>query len=130
VSRKAHISAQLPAAAGHYSQAVRCGASIFIAGQVGRDAATGQIVRGGIAAQTSCIFENFRILLGELGYGFNDVQKTTVYLTDMADFPEMNRVYALYFCAPYPARTTVGVRELPLGALIEIEMYMWIEESE
>ena len=122
MTRKAHDSPRLVAPAGPYSQAVRCGDHFHISGQVGRDPATGRLVDGGIAAQTACIFRNFRTLLGELGCGLDDVLKVTVYLANMADFAEMNRVYAENFHLPYPARTTVGVHELPLGALIVMEM--------
>ena len=122
MSRIAYNSTNLIAPAGPYSHAVRSGEHIFIAGQIGRDPATGQFVEGGIAAQTDCIFRNFRTLLKDLGCSLDDVQSVTVYLAHMADFAEMNRVYAQNFRAPFPTRTTVGVHELPLGALIVIEM--------
>jgi len=122
MSRMAHNSTHLIAPAGPYSHAVRSGEHIFIAGQIGRDPATGQFADGGISAQTACIFCNFRTLLTELGCSLDDVQSVTVYLARMADFTEMNRVYAENFRAPFPTRTTVGVHELPLGALIVMEM--------
>ncbi|RMF38973.1 MAG: RidA family protein [Chloroflexi bacterium] len=110
-----------PKAVGPYSQAVRAGGFVFVAGQIGLDPATGQMVEGGIAAQTRQALENLRAILEAAGSGLDRVVKTTVYMADLNDFPTMNGIYAEFFPQGPPARATVGVAALPLGALVEIE---------
>ncbi len=110
-----------PAAIGPYSQAIRGGGFVFTACCLGIDPATGQLVGGGIAAQTRRALANLEAILEAAGASLQQVTKTTVFLTDMADFKAMNEVYALAFPAEPPARTTVAVTQLPLGARMGIE---------
>jgi 2-iminobutanoate/2-iminopropanoate deaminase len=105
---------------GPYSQAIRANGLIFVAGEKGIDPTTNKIVAGGIAAETRQTLENIRNLLESAGSGMNRVVATTVYLTNIGDFGEMNKVYAEYFTANPPGRTTVGVSALPAGAQVEI----------
>ena len=107
---------------GPFSPAVRDGDRVYTSGQVAQDPATGKLIAGDIAAQTEQIFHNLAAIMGAAGKSLADVVKVNVYLTDMKQFAEMNAVYAKHFVAPYPARTTVAVLALPLGAAIEIEM--------
>lgn len=110
-----------PAAIGPYSQAIKAGGMVFAAGQIPLDPATGQIVSGGIQAQTEQVLENIRAVLTAAGASFETVVKTTVFLTSMSDFAAMNEVYARYFTGAAPARSTIAVADLPRGALVEIE---------
>ena len=110
------------AAVGPYSHAVAAGELIFLSGQTPLDSATGKVVEGDVAAQTEQCFKNLFNVLTAAGLTQDHVVKCNVYLTDMNDFAAMNAVYAQQFEAPYPARTTVQVAGLPLGARIEIEM--------
>jgi 2-iminobutanoate/2-iminopropanoate deaminase len=107
---------------GPFSPAVRDGDRVYTSGQVAQDPATGKLIAGDIAAQTEQIFHNLEAIMTAAGKSFADVVKVNVYLTDMKQFAEMNAIYARHFVDPYPARTTVAVLELPLGAAIEIEM--------
>ena len=110
-----------PRAIGPYSQATRANGLLFTAGQVGFDPATGELVEGGIAAQTERVLRNLAAILEAEGLDFASVLKTTVYLIDMADFAEMNTVYARVFGDHRPARSTVAVAALPRGARVEID---------
>ena len=110
-----------PAAIGPYSQAVIVGGFVFSAGQIPLDASTGQIVEGGIKAQTERVMQNLAAVLGAAGLAWTDVVKTTVYLHDMADFPTVNEIYARSLGDARPARSTVQVTALPRGALVEID---------
>ncbi len=116
-----------PAAVGPYSQAIRVDHTVFTAGQVGIDPQTGQLVEGGIAAQTRQALQNLAAVLEAAGTSLANVVKTTVFLADMGDFAEMNRVYAEFFAEAPPARSTVQVAGLPLGALVEIEAIALVE---
>jgi 2-iminobutanoate/2-iminopropanoate deaminase len=107
---------------GPFAAAVRAGDLLFLSGQVALDPATGKLVGGDIGAQTEQIFANISAVLEAAGKSFDDVMKTTVYLADMKDFGAMNTVYARHFQTPYPARTTIQVAGLPLGAAVEIEV--------
>jgi 2-iminobutanoate/2-iminopropanoate deaminase len=109
-----------PAAVGPYSQAIRAGNLIFTAGQVGADPASGELADG-IAAQADRALRNVAAILDAAGTSLDRVTKTTIFLTDVADFATVNEVYARHFSPPYPARSTIGIKELPKGALIEIE---------
>jgi len=106
---------------GPYSVAAEAGGLVFISGQVALDPASGQRVEGGVAAQAARIMENLSLVLGDLGLGFADVVKTTIFLMDMADFAAVNEVYRGYLPAEPPARSTVQVAALPGGFLVEIE---------
>ena len=120
--KKVISTTNAPAAIGPYSQAIEVNGMLFISGQIPIDPATGEIVAGGITEQTPQSFKNIRAILTEAGYSFDNVVKTTVLLADIADFADMNEVYASFFCEPFPARSAFAVRDLPKGALVEIEM--------
>ncbi len=115
-------SAGAPAPIGPYSQAIRQGGFLFLSGQIGLDPVTGGIVEGGVTVECRRTLENLRAVLTAAGLEFADVVKTTIYLTDLADFPVVNEVYGSYFAEPFPARATVGVASLPKGARVEIEL--------
>jgi len=104
------------------SAGVRGPGVLYLSGQVALDPATGRFIGGDVAAQTERTLENIRALLASVGSSFDDVLRVGVFLTSMESFGAMNGVYARYFRAPYPARTAIAVRELPLGAAVEIEM--------
>jgi len=110
-----------PAAIGPYSQAVLAGGVLYISGQIPIDPSIGKIVEGGITGQAEQVLKNIGAILAEAGYRYSDVVKSTVFLTDMANFRAMNEVYARYYTENQPARSAFAVKELPLGALIEIE---------
>jgi len=112
----------LPPPVGPFSPAVRSGDFIFFSGQVGVDPATGKLVEGGVEAEARQLFRNLATLLEAAGKSFGDVVRAGVFLTDITDFAEVNAVYAGEFEPPFPARTTVAVAALPLGARIEIEL--------
>ncbi|HEX6574396.1 MAG TPA: RidA family protein [Gemmatimonadaceae bacterium] len=111
-----------PAAIGPYSQAVISGGFLFSAGQIALDPASGQIVDGGVTAQTERVMNNLQAVLAAAGLSFSDVVKTTVYLHDMADFPTVNEIYGRMLGDARPARSTVQVTALPRGALVEIDL--------
>ena len=106
---------------GPFSQAIHAGDFIFLSGQVGLTA-EGKLVDGGIEAQARQIFSNLAAVLHAVGKSFADVVRVGVFLTDIGDFAALNAIYATHFDEPYPARTTVGVAALPLGAVVEIDM--------
>ena len=110
-----------PAAIGPYSQAVQAGNMLFVSGQIPVDPATGNFAGADIATQTRQSLTNVKNILEAAGYGLSDVVKTTVLLADIADFTAMNAVYAEFFTAPCPARACFAVKDLPKGALVEIE---------
>lgn len=110
-----------PAAIGPYSQAVLAGDMIFLSGQLPIDPATGSFPEGGVSAQTWQSLANVKAILEEAGFSTGDVVKTTVFLADMGDFAAMNEVYKEFFSAPFPARSAIAVKDLPKGALVEIE---------
>ena len=112
-----------PAVAGPYSPAVRAGEWLILAGQVGLDPATGRMVEGGAEAEAGQVLANIAAVLGDCGASLADVAKTTVFVTDMADFAAVNAVYADAFGAHRPARSTVQVAALPGGAQVEIETW-------
>ncbi|HEX5999055.1 MAG TPA: RidA family protein [Hyphomicrobiaceae bacterium] len=109
-------------AIGPYSLAIANGDLIFISGQIPLDAATGKLVEGDVSAQARQSLENLKAILDAAGLGFGHVVKTVIFLTDMADFAAVNEVYKGYVTEPYPARSTIAVAGLPLGAKVEIEM--------
>jgi 2-iminobutanoate/2-iminopropanoate deaminase len=121
VTRKA-FSSPGAVAVGPYSHAVEAGELVYLSGQTPLDPATGALVGGGIGAQAEQCFRNLLGVLAAAGLGPDDVVKVNVYLVDMADFAAMNAVYERQFSRPFPARTTIGVASLPLGARIEIEL--------
>lgn len=115
-------SEKAPKALGPYSQAVVAGGFVFASGQVPIDSATGNFVEGGIKEQTRQSLTNVTHVLAEAGIDLSHVVKTTVFLSDMGNFADMNEVYAQFFKEPYPARSAVAVKTLPKGALVEIEV--------
>ncbi len=118
---KAIKSDKAPAAIGPYSPAIQLGDFVYLSGQIPVDPATNEIVSGGIKQQTHQVFQNILAILEEMGLETRHIMKTTVFITDMAMFADMNEVYATYFDEPYPARSCVQVGALPKGALVEIE---------
>jgi len=121
MEKQAVSSTQAPQALGPYSQAVRWGNLLFISGQVGIDPETGKLVGGGVETQARQVFKNLAAILAAAGINFRRLLKTTVFLKDMANFKCVNEIYADQVPPPYPARAAVAVKELPLGAEIEIE---------
>ena len=119
---KAISTKNAPAAIGPYSQAIETGGMIFASGQLPIDPNTGAFPVGGIKEQTRQSILNAKAILEEAGCSLSNVVKTTVLLSDIADFAAMNEVYASFFSEPFPARSAFAVRDLPKGALIEIEM--------
>jgi 2-iminobutanoate/2-iminopropanoate deaminase len=111
-----------PAAIGPYSQAVEMNGMLFVSGQIPLDPSAGKLVEGGIAEQTDQVLRNIGAILNGAGYSYSDVVKSTCLLASMGDFRAMNEVYARYFSEDQPARATFAVRELPMGALVEIEV--------
>ena len=110
-----------PAAIGPYSQAVEAGNTLYVSGQLPINPATGLFAEGGIKELTAQSLTNMKAILEAAGMSFDNVVKTTVFLADMADFADMNEVYAQFFAAPFPARSAVAVKTLPKGARVEIE---------
>ncbi len=114
-------SPNAPEPIGPYSQATTMARFVFVSGQLGIDPATGEFVSEDVKEQTARILDNIEGILAEAGCDMSDVVKTTVFLTDMGDFKDMNEVYAKRFQAPEPARSAVEVSRLPKGARVEIE---------
>jgi 2-iminobutanoate/2-iminopropanoate deaminase len=109
-------------AVGPYNHAVRIGDLLFCAGQIPLDPATGDLVKGDIKAQTERVLENVKAILEDQKLSFGNVVKSTVFLTNLADFAGMNEIYAKYFTTEFPARSTIKVAALPKGANVEIEV--------
>ncbi|MBI4523138.1 MAG: RidA family protein [Deltaproteobacteria bacterium] len=122
MKKEAIVTDAAPKAIGPYEQGIRVHGFIFTAGQIPLDPKTGNVVEGGIGAQTKQVLENLSAVLKAGGSSLDQVIKATVFLKNMADFPAMNEVYAGYFGASKPARSTVAVAELPRGALVEIDL--------
>lgn len=120
--KKVISTPKAPAAIGPYSQAIQVGNLIYTSGQIPIDPATGQLVEGGIKEQTRQSLNNIQAILQEAGLTMASVVKTTVFMADMADFADMNSIYAEFFTEPYPARSAVAVKTLPKNALVEIEV--------
>ena len=125
--KKIIFTERAPKAIGPYSQAVRTETTVFTAGQVGLDPATGELVQGGVEAQTRQVLNNLKHVLEASDSGLQYVVKTTVFLQDMNDFAKMNAVYGEFFSQNPPARSTVAVAALPKGALVEIEAVALLE---
>ena len=122
MSKTAVTSPVLTPPVGPFSQAIEVGGFLYFSGQVGQDPATGKVVEGGIVAETERVFRNLAAVLEAAGRTFDDVARAGVYLTNINDFVAMNGVYAKHFNQPFPARTTIGVAALPLGACVEIDL--------
>jgi reactive intermediate/imine deaminase len=121
MSRQSIHSDRAPQAIGPYSQAVRAGDTVYMSGQVPFDPATMQLVTGDIGIQARRVFENLKAVAEAAGGSLAHAVKLTIFLTDLANFAKVNEVMASYFAKPYPARSTIGVAQLPRGAQIEIE---------
>jgi 2-iminobutanoate/2-iminopropanoate deaminase len=122
MTRNAITTDELPAPVGPFSVAVDGGNLLFVSGQVAQDPATGKLIDGDTGRQTAQILSNLAVVLAAAGKTLGDVVRVGVYLTDMTDFAAMNDVYGMHFTNPYPARTTIGVAALPLGAAVEIDV--------
>ena len=114
-----------PSAIGTYSQAVRCGDTVYLSGQIGLDPATMQLVEG-IDAQIKRVFDNLKAVAEAAGASLDAAAKLTIYLTDLAHFAKVNEVMAAYLTQPYPARAAIGVASLPRGALVEADAVLVI----
>ena len=119
--KKIFSTLKAPAAIGPYSQAVEMGNTLFISGQIPINPQTGKIVEGDISVQTDQVLKNIAAILDVSGYKFTDVVKSTCMLSDISNFKAMNEVYGRYYSENQPARSAFAVKDLPLGALIEIE---------
>jgi reactive intermediate/imine deaminase len=122
MSKTAITSPELAPPVGPFSQAIEVGGFLYFSGQVGQDPATGRVVEGGIVAETERVFRNLSAVLKAAGRSFDHVARAGVYLTNMSDFGAMNGIYAKHFTQPFPARTTIAVAALPLGACVEIDL--------
>lgn len=114
-------TADAPEALGPYSQAVEINGTLYVSGQIGIDPGTGKIVPGGVEEQTTQVLKNIKAILRAAGFTIEDVVKSTCYLSDMTDFMAMNKIYGRVYEKNPPVRAAVAVKDLPLGALIEIE---------
>ena len=119
--KKAISTPKAPAAIGPYSQAIQANGFLFVSGQIPVDPATGEFVPGGITEQARQSLTNIKNILAEAGLTMDHVVKTCVFLSDIKNFGPMNEVYAQFFNAPYPGRSAMAVKDLPKGALVEIE---------
>lgn len=127
--KKIIFSDKAPKPIGPYSQAVQVGNLIFLSGQIGISPATGNLVQGGIVAETRQVFANLQAVLKSANLTLDDIVKTTVYMTDLSKFTEMNNIYNEHFKGDYPARATIQVSALPKGACVEIEAIAVINDS-
>jgi reactive intermediate/imine deaminase len=119
-----------PAPVGPYSQAIVHGGLVFLSGQIALDPATGRLVEGGVEAQAERVFANLRAVLEAAGSSMDALLRVSIYLTDLAHFPQVNAIYARTLgSAPKPARSTVGVAALPLGAAIEVDAIAALEAA-
>lgn len=121
MSKTVISTARAPAAIGPYSQAIRTGAVVYTSGQIGLDPATGELVPGGLEAQTRQAFANLAAVAAEAGGSLGNAVKFTLFLTDLAHFAKVNAIMAELVPQPFPARSTVGVASLPKGAEFEVE---------
>jgi len=119
-------TANAPGAIGTYSQALRCGDTVYLSGQIGLDPATMQMVEG-IDAQVRRVFDNLQAVAAAAGGSLADAVKLTIYLTDLAHFAKVNEIMAAYFGEPYPARAAIGVASLPRAALVEADAILVIQ---
>lgn len=128
-SRQALTAEGAPGAVGPYSHAVAHGGLLFCSGQTPLDPATGELVAGNVGEQTARCLENLSIVCAAAGAQLADAVRCSVYVTDMTTFAEVNAVYATWFAAEPPARTTIGVAALPLGAAVEIDAIVALPEG-
>ena len=122
IKKEVLTSSKAPKAVGPYSLGIRSGGFLFLSGQLGLDPESGEFVEGGVEAQTRQALINIKSVLQDAGSDLSDVVKTSVFLSDIADFPKMNAVYAEFFENSHPARSTMAVGALPKLGLVEIEV--------
>lgn len=127
MTRSTIFTEQAPAAIGPYSQAVRCGNTVYFSGQIPLDPASGALVDGDIAAQTRRVFDNLSAVATAAGGSLGQIVRLGIYVTDLAHFTTVNEVMATYFEQPYPARSTVEVSALPKGAQVEVDAVMVLD---
>ena len=125
MTKQAIQTAEAPQAIGTYSQAIRAGNTVYLSGQIGLDPATMQLVEG-IDAQIHRVFRNMQAVAAAAGASLDDAVKLTVFLADLAHFAKLNEIMSQYLKPPYPARSALGVSQLPRGALVEIEAILAI----
>ena len=125
MAREAIHTESAPKAIGTYSQAVRCGGTIYLSGQIGLDPQTMKMVEG-IEAQIHRVFDNLKAVAAAAGGNLDHAAKLTVYLTDLAHFAKVNEIMEKQFSAPYPARAAIGVASLPRGALVEVDAVLFL----
>ena len=118
--KQAIHTAAAPQAIGTYSQAIRCGDTVYLSGQIGLDPASMQLVDG-VDAQIHRVFQNLQAVAAEAGARLDHAVKVTVYLTDLSNFARVNEIMSTYFTQPYPARAAIGVAGLPRGAQVEVD---------
>jgi 2-iminobutanoate/2-iminopropanoate deaminase len=126
--REGITTTEAPAAIGPYSQAVKAGNLLFLSGQIPLDPKTGNLVEGGIEAQTRQVFANIGAILKAAGASFDNVVSASVFLADMNQFGKVNEIYATYFSSPAPARATVQVARLPKDCLVEIQVVASLQD--
>lgn len=119
---------QAPQAVGTYSQAVKCGRTVYVSGQIPLDPATMQLIDGPMEAQIRRVFDNLKAIVAAAGGDFSHIAKVNVFLTDLGHFALLNKIMAEYFVEPYPARAAVQVAALPKGAAVEIDCVVELEE--
>lgn len=125
MNRRIIATPDAPAAIGPYSQAVQAGSTVYLSGQIGLDPASMTLAEG-LDAQAVRVFENLKAVAAAAGGSLDDAVRVTIYLTDLANFGKVNELMAQYFRQPYPARATVGVKELPRAALVEVDAVLVI----
>ncbi len=127
MSRQIITSKHAPAAIGTYSQAVRCGDTVFLSGQTPLDPSSGLLVEGDFEAQARRAFDNLKAVCEAAGGSFDKIVRVGLYLVDLGDFAIVNKVMGEYFNAPYPARSTIGVAALPRGSAFEVDAVMVLD---
>ena len=127
MSRQPIHTESAPKAIGPYSQAVRCGSTVYLSGQIPLDPATMELVGGDIAAQSRRVFDNLRAVCEAAGGSLAQIARIGIYLTDLSNFAQVNAVMAEYFQAPYPARSTIGVASLPRAAQVEVDAILVLD---
>lgn len=127
MSRKPLHTDEAPGAIGTYSQAIACGKTVYLSGQIPLDPKTGALVPGGIEEQVHQVFRNLAAVASAAGGSLAHASKVTIYMTDLAQFAKVNEVMAQYFSKPYPARATVGVAALPRGAAVEADAILVLD---
>lgn len=122
MAKKIHQTPEAPAPIGPYSQAVEAGGFLFCSGQIAIDPKSGQVLNGSVGEQAELVMKNVEGMLKGSGFTFNQVVKSTIFLTDMGDFPVVNEIYGRYFKSEPPARSTIQVAGLPKGVKVEVEV--------